>query len=664
MTPFDRAEEYRQLGWSGTIPLPPGAKWPPPNGYTGQAGAWPSGADLVDWREHGYLAGDGTDARRLAAGNLAIRVPPNVIGIDVDAYDGKVGKETLDQLEASWGKLPPTWISTSRLDGVSGIRLYRIPADREWPGNAGRDVDIVRHGHRYAVVWPSVHPDGREYAWIDPDGVISTGLPGAGSLPELPPAWVDGLTSAKAAPVAERSFFERQLGSDVDQIGTPIPDGSRHAKLVEYAGYLRRRGVGLDLAQTLMLARLRDCAQPPDARYPVTVDEALGKLQDVYTRYAGGTPDLAPIDDSTDPFSANYDAAAAQDTPAAAYRADAMFSKVFDRDRLDTIEPPTPLIEGVLDVATLAMIAGKFGTYKSFVSLAWACSIATETPWFGHEVVTGGSVLYIAAEGASGLRKRVRAWEVAHLGGDRVPADRLHVYNGTVNLADKWQVETLGSIIDGIVTTGVPLALLVVDTLHKCAPGLDEQSSKDMSIPMHAAATLRERFGATVLLNHHTGHNGERSRGSSALEDDIDTSWVIRLDGDPEDRSPANQRVLVHRKTKDSEPLGDLPLVLRQVEDSAVVELGERTAEGSVTTPSKLAEAKVHVRDTLRQRGPLGAEDLCNSIQLRAVDVRRAVQSLTMLGELHLDGREAGSRAKLRHLPEQCMRDWPCHPIA
>jgi hypothetical protein len=249
-----------------------------------------------------------------------------------------------------------------------------------------------------------------------------------------------------------------------------------------------------------------------------------------------------------------------------------MLARVYDRDQLDTIQPPTALIDGVLDVATLAMVAGKFGTYKTFTSTGWALSIATGSAWFGREVITTGPVLYVITEGASGFRRRVRAWEVANIDGRRVPADRFITYNGVVSLASAEQFD----IFAGIAADIAP-ALIVFDTLHKCIPGLDEQGSVDMSQPLHRANQLREHLGATVLFCHHTGHNGERSRGSSALEDDIDTSWVSKLSGDQEDRSPDNQRVLTHRKAKDHELLDDIPLLLRAVDgtDSCVIEPAE-----------------------------------------------------------------------------------------
>ena len=175
---------YFEAGWPGPLPLPVQAKREPPPGYTGAEGIYPSRADVQDWADNGK-----------GHGNIALRLPDDVIGVDVDMYDGKQGRATLAQLEAKWGPLPDTWVSSSRDDG-SGIRLYRVPAGMKWPSVAGPDIEIIQYGHRYAMVWPSVHPNGGTYRWMTLDGLTLDGkVPRREAITELPPKWVDGLSS-------------------------------------------------------------------------------------------------------------------------------------------------------------------------------------------------------------------------------------------------------------------------------------------------------------------------------------------------------------------------------------------------------------------------------------------------------------------------------------
>ncbi len=194
--PFDRADAYRQLGWTGAIPLPPNAKWPPPPGVTGETGRWPSNEDLEEWRRSGYRTrGDNNGGLvHHEAVNLGLRLPPVVLGLDVDNYDDKTGAATLAEREAAWGPLPATWRATSRDDGISGIALFRVPPKLCWPTDAGPGIEVIRYGHRYVVAPPSQHPEDRTYRWIGPDGAETVMPPRLGDLPELPVSWVMGLT--------------------------------------------------------------------------------------------------------------------------------------------------------------------------------------------------------------------------------------------------------------------------------------------------------------------------------------------------------------------------------------------------------------------------------------------------------------------------------------
>lgn len=185
-TPYgEAAPRYLDAGWPSVIPLPAGRKGPPPNGWTGRAGAWPSRADVLAWCT-------GPEA----AGNLGLRLPDTVVGIDVDAYGAKAGRATLADASARWGALPPTWRVTSRDDGTSGIYLFRVPAGLAWPGEVGPGVEVIQRNHRYVVAWPSIHPDtGAVYRWHRPDGLTVVGqVPTPDELPELPAAWIAGLT--------------------------------------------------------------------------------------------------------------------------------------------------------------------------------------------------------------------------------------------------------------------------------------------------------------------------------------------------------------------------------------------------------------------------------------------------------------------------------------
>lgn len=182
------AEGYWAAGWRGILPLPAGRKKPVPSGYTGRGGADPSYPDVYAWTE--------TEG----GGNIALRMPHDVVGLDVDDYGDKAGVATLALHEQMHGALPATWRSTSRDTRLGGIRFYRVPPGLEWPGELdGGGIEIIQRHHRYAVVGPSVHPEGGTYRWYDPDGTPSLSPPRPDQLPALPEQWVTDLTGNRLA---------------------------------------------------------------------------------------------------------------------------------------------------------------------------------------------------------------------------------------------------------------------------------------------------------------------------------------------------------------------------------------------------------------------------------------------------------------------------------
>jgi biotin operon repressor len=174
-------------GW-WPLPLPPNAKTMPPSGFTGADGRTPTADDVI---------AHALDPRY---GNVAIRLPKDIIGLDVDAYGDKHGDTTLAHLEAQLGALPPTVMVTSREDGVSGIRLYRLPPEVDEATLIGGlpGIETIRFGHRYAVAPPSIHPQtGKAYRWLTTLG-MERGIPTPADLPELPAAWCDALAKTPA----------------------------------------------------------------------------------------------------------------------------------------------------------------------------------------------------------------------------------------------------------------------------------------------------------------------------------------------------------------------------------------------------------------------------------------------------------------------------------
>ncbi|MDO0938661.1 AAA family ATPase [Streptomyces sp. DG2A-72] len=238
-----------------------------------------------------------------------------------------------------------------------------------------------------------------------------------------------------------------------------------------------------------------------------------------------------------------------------------------DTGALDGIPDPVALIDGVLYRDSLAWLYGKPGAAKSLVALDWAGCVANGMPWQVREV-SRGPVLYLVAEGASGVRRRVRAWErafgVAMEGVMFLPM-AVQLLNGVDRQA------FLALVVD------LAPSLVVLDTQARVTVGADENSNGEMSKVVQAADQIRQASGACVLMVHHSGKSGLDLRGASAFEGAATSIIKISKDGQCVD--------VQCEKQKDAEPFETMFLRFRPVGESVVLEArGRGTNTASETT--------------------------------------------------------------------------------
>jgi AAA domain/DnaB-like helicase N terminal domain len=249
---------------------------------------------------------------------------------------------------------------------------------------------------------------------------------------------------------------------------------------------------------------------------------------------------------------------------------------LLDSDALDGLPAPEPLIDGVLYRDSLAWLHGKPGHGKSFVALDWAGCIATGLPW-QDSPVTQGPVLYVIAEGVSGLRQRVRAWE--DYTGQRIGVRFLPVAVQLLNASD----------IEAVILLAAELmpVLIVIDTQARVTVGGDENSAKDMGELIAAADRIRQASRACVLLVHHEARAGENMRGSTALEGAAATLVRVTKDGP--------QLQIDNTKQKDSPAFDTIRLRLAPRLDSAVC----MPLDGFAMA-AELTDSEQKIVDTLR----------------------------------------------------------------
>ncbi len=229
---------------------------------------------------------------------------------------------------------------------------------------------------------------------------------------------------------------------------------------------------------------------------------------------------------------------------------DALLARMLDRDALDSMPPPRPLIHGVLERCSESWLIGLPGSLKSFVALDMAIHVALGRPWRGRRVEQG-PVVYMAAEGGKGLLRRVRAWEEVY--GERVKG--LHFLPFPVQASDPlaWAVLVTACTRLGAVMT-------VLDTQARITVGMEENSNTDMGRLVESVRRLKEATDACVLVVHHTGRNGGDARGASALDGAQDTE--LRVDRD----SKELVAVVSVDKQKDGDESATWDITMRVVE--------------------------------------------------------------------------------------------------
>lgn len=236
------------------------------------------------------------------------------------------------------------------------------------------------------------------------------------------------------------------------------------------------------------------------------------------------------------------------------------------------------LIKGLLPAGVYAEVFGESGAGKTFVALDWAYHVARGRPWHGQRV-TKGLALYLAYEGAGGLKNRVIALQKQY-GDEDVP---FYFVSADFNIRDAQGARDLRDVISSLPERP---ALIVFDTLAHALCGGDENSAQDTSEFNRAAQLLIQATGATVLVIHHSGKDKSRgSRGSSAIPAAVDTQICIddnvikptkQRDIDPNVRFGFTLQTTMIGADKDNEPIMTCIVVQREVSQK-----GEQLKRGS-----------------------------------------------------------------------------------
>lgn len=297
-------------------------------------------------------------------------------------------------------------------------------------------------------------------------------------------------------------------------------------------------------------------------------------------------------------------------------------------DLVSDIKPIEWLVRDFFERDSIALIYGAPGSGKSFFAVDIAASIAMGNAWFGRKVHQG-PVFYIAGEGHNGLARRFKAWEVSR----ETPIARGCIYKsaGALSILDEEAVLAMVHIIEEM---SQPPKAVFIDTLARNFGAGDENSTEDMSrFIAHIDKHIRNRWSCLVVIVHHSGHNMERARGSSALKAAVDAECEVAKD------DAGNVR-LRFTKMKDAELPPEMMLTLRSVELPGVVDEDGNPVTSAVLQPAgNLATAviaertdstKITAKDALEilDRQWLSIRDLGDALQCSKRQAEKVVAAL------------------------------------
>jgi hypothetical protein len=224
--------------------------------------------------------------------------------------------------------------------------------------------------------------------------------------------------------------------------------------------------------------------------------------------------------------------------------------RFLSEEDIDAMPDPEWLIEGILPATSLCYMWGPPKSGKSFAALSMALSIAHGAAWFNRPTKRG-MVYYVVGEGVAGLKLRLRAAR-EHYGLPK--CDTFRIQPVTTKLIDPRKVDSLiADIRADAAKVGLPVALVIIDTLARATPGVSENDAKDMGVVIDHCERIKKALGCTVLPVHHAGKDAARGmRGSNSLDGSADCAIQVS-------RDEASGIVMLRcQYQKDGEPFADL----------------------------------------------------------------------------------------------------------
>lgn len=483
-----------------------------------------------------------------------IAVPVDRIGMMVIDLDPG---HDLNELEDNIGELPKTKLVQETPRGGKHL-FYQIKDDEIVPPSASKlawKVD-VRSFNSYVLLSPSRTSDG-EYSWAS----------------EGKPAYRTDKMVEKAKEKSRQQsedhdtwLIDQDLEENIDlavawlknkaEIAVEGVNGDMTA--YKTAAMCKSYGLSPEMARDLMWEHWNPRNDPPWG--PDEIDHFEQKIINGYTYNTSPPGNMTPAykvakaSARFKPISRDIkEGSQSVEVVSGRFRA-------VDRVGMNDIEPPEWLVEGMIPEGSYGTFVGAPGSFKTFLALDVALSIATgasaffedEEEWYGvcPKVARSGPVLFCAGEGRASFTNRVRAWEKRHLDGYEVGKN--FILMDPVPYPDEEDFENFINVAQGWHDT---YELVIIDTVSRSLQGRNENSQEDASLFTKLTQSIQAELECAVLALHHSGHVEGRARGSTVFKADVDYEYIIERQGEH-----SNFLTIKNTKQKDA-PEWDQPMI-------------------------------------------------------------------------------------------------------
>jgi hypothetical protein len=575
---LEAAISYRRRGWS-VMPISPTTKTPLIKWKDLQT-RLPDEEEIHQWWEEFPAANIGLITGRISG--LAV--------IDVDPERGGNTEETLKEF--------PTGRVSKTGGGGNHLFYHLAPNTPPIPNrvNVRPGIDVRGEGG-YVVLPPSRHASGRPYRWIE-KGKPSRSIPGL--------LLVDQSTSSVRQ--NGRVHHSEPWVSELLKGGMKEGDGRDNAA-ARLAGYFINKGMPEDIIVEQLVAWDMRNEEPLGRKL---IEQKVHSVMQTHQRRTVPDKPKFHIDQPQEAFGL---------LPLHQY-----MTQFGD-------QPVSWTIEGWLPEQTIAMAIAPPGTYKTWLELALAVSVASGRPFLGkYEVLAPGPVIVIQQEDYHGQMAERLACVVGSLfdfGADPASTDRfeytappkLPIYlhpDRKFRFDENIVIEALAEKIEKIKPV-----LVIIDPLY--STGRIDDFGVGLVENMWPVKTLRDEFGCSFFLSHHTGKGKitterEDLWGVQFLNAFMETGWQIRRKDQP-DTAIIRRHFKVRKDTEEE-------LIKFDISTEAPYKF-----DVTVRTPTSKDMEGPNILDAIQHLGPINQADLAVHLGVDKSTISRRLKKMVE-GEL------------------------------